>query len=153
MSKTFSVESDSEDWGKVKKKMLSIRVVYNWVDSNGIKIATGKKALISWGAKIDIFDCQDNKIGTIQEQVFKSLIKARTKYSILDKSGQKIAESVKVSIGATSITINREGREVAQLNRPWLRINDQWSGEIYDHGAVDSRLLIMMGVFKTDADN
>ena len=42
---------------------------------------------------------------------------------------------------------------MAKLHRSWIRVTDKWSIDIYDHDVVDPRLLVMLGTFKTDADN
>ncbi len=153
MTTTFTVKSGSKGFGNVRRKLISMTPRYDWFDADGNKVATGRRAIISLGAKVDVFDCEGKKIGTIQEKILKSLFGVYSVYSIRNEEGREIAKSRKVDFGSTSFTIIKGGRKVAKLNRPWVRIRDQWNVKILDHRAVDSRLLIMLGVFKTDADN
>ncbi|MCY4643027.1 MAG: hypothetical protein OXB88_00250 [Bacteriovoracales bacterium] len=155
LPRTFSVGSEWRDFGQVRKKKLIsfLTPEYTWLDFNGNKLARAKKSILSWGAKIDVFDCEDQKIGTIKVKVLKSLFRVRTVASILDAEGEEIASSTKFELFTTSIAVNDNDKDlVATLNRPLLRISDRWDMEIANHDAVDSRVLVMLGVFQTDRD-
>lgn len=145
---TFNV---GENYGVVRKNLISPTPHYYWYDSRGREVATAKKAFFSLGTKIDVFDCKGRMIGAIKKKLFGSLLSVSSEYSILDKEGRELAKSRKVEFGATSITLSKDGQAIAKLERPWLRIRDIWSINIFDHNTIDSRLLVMIGVFKTDA--
>ncbi len=151
---TFDLASSKGSLGTVSKRFISFADKFDWYDGARL-VATGRKQILSWGATVDVFDARAGKIGTIKEQVLKSLFKVYTTYSIQDASGNTVAESEKVQWLATKFTLrDRKGYVVARIERPWLNVlRDRWTVKISDHKAVDSRLLVMIGVFKTDVDN
>lgn len=152
----FSVELDSGSFGTIKKKIFSFASEFNWISPEGVYIASAKTSLFSWGVRIEVFDCNEQKIGTIKEKIFQRTIN-RTEYSILDRNDFEVATSEKFEVGAnlkTSILLkDNAGSDVAELERDWFSFTDKWQIDIYDHSVVDPRILIMLGVFKTDADN
>ena len=95
-------------------------------------------------------------MGQIKEQVFKSMwTKTYSCYSILNAQGQQVATSEKLDWFGTDITLwGGRGQRIATVCRPWVNfMGDKWRVEILDPQAVDSRIIVMVGVFKTDADN
>lgn len=152
---TFDLAANKRSLGTVQKRFLSLATKFDWYDPSGALVATGRKQILSWGATVDVFDAENVKLGTIKEQVFRSLLKVYTYYSILDASGKQIAESEKVDWLATKFTIrDNKGYVVAEISRPWINwFRDRWTAKISDHKAIDSRLMVMIGVYKTDVDN
>ena len=110
-----------------------------------------RKKIFTWGVQIEVFDCLDHKIGTIKEQIFNSLFKPLTTYSILDASGWLLAESQKIQLFTTDFTLtNTSGVRVAQIHRPWFNfITDSWSVRIGNANGIDSRLLLAIPAFKS----
>lgn len=149
---TFSVESEHGELGMIKKKVISAASQYYWKDSGGETIATARRKLLSFGTEITVYNCKGSKIGSIEEEVLKSLIKVKTVYKIKDHRGHEVATSKKLDLGATSMTVSRDGEKLAKLKLPFVRIKDNWEIQVYDNNVIDSRILIMLGVFKTDAD-
>lgn len=154
LSTTFDLADGRRPLGTARKRILSLATQYDLTDAGGRSLGYARKRILSWGSHVDVFDSGGRKVGAVREQIFKSLFKVRTVYSILDHQDAVIAESEKVDFFSTTFTIrDRRGRTVATLQRPALRLRDYWTVQITDHRAVDSRLLLTIGVFKTDSDN
>ncbi|MDD5456005.1 MAG: hypothetical protein PHV30_03115 [Candidatus Margulisbacteria bacterium] len=155
LTTSFSVSSDAGEHGSVRAKFFNLSTQFEFKDKSDNLVATGKKALVSWGTRIDVYDSQNNKIGTIREEVLKSLFKRYTSYKILDSNGNEIAKSKKLDFGATGITLyNPSGKEIATIDRPWINIfRDNWNIDIKDRSAVDMRILVLIGAYKTYSDN
>ncbi len=155
LSNTFDVVSGGQTYGTVTKKILSLTTSFTYTDNAGSTIATARKSLVSWGTQIEVFDSSGRLIGTIKEQVFNSMFKMSTVYSILDAGGSEAATSHKIDFLSTSITLyDGSGAQVATLNRPAINlVRDTWSVSVNNQAAVDSRVLVMIGAYKTSADN
>lgn len=152
---TFDLEA-SPAQGKVTKKFWSMADQYEWTAPNGSVVAVGRKQIFSWGNAIDVRGAQGEYVGQIKEQVFKSMwTKTYSCYSILNAQGQQVATSEKLDWFGTDITLwGGRGQRIATVCRPWVNfMGDKWKVEILDPQAVDSRIIVMVGVFKTDADN
>lgn len=151
---TFDITSDRGNLGTVVKKFLSWGSTFTYKDAAGNKVATAKARVFSWGTHIDVHDAEDRKIGAIKEQVWKSLFKFTTTYSILDADDKQIGESEKVDWVGTNFSLtDRKGRLIATIERPFWRWRDTWTVRIGDAKAVDPRIIIMIGVYKSDVDH
>lgn len=141
--------------GTITEKFFSLTREFKYTDNSGNVVATARARILSWGTEIEVSDGSGRLIGTIKEQVFNSLFKVSTTYSILDASGKEIATSEKVELLATHFTLNdKSGRLIAKIDRPWLKLfRDVWSVKISNPGAVDARLLVMIAAYKTAKDN
>lgn len=150
---TFQVESNGQKLGSARSKILSWTTTYTYNDEQGRLVAKGKMAAFSWGVRINITDCNGRRIGSIKEEVFRSLFSPlRTVYSILDSSGNAIAISEKTELFRTTIVLkDQSGYPVAELSRPGFRWRERWDIKVYNP-LVDPRILIMIGIFKSDAD-
>ncbi len=151
----LDLEDDDGNFGKISEKLLQLTKSFHYTDISGNKVAEAKQKLLSWGVQIDVFDCQGQKIGTIKENILKSLFKVSTTYTIEDATGSVVAVSNQVDILATSFTLkDPSGNKVATLNRSAINFfGDNWNVKIYNHDVVDPRILVMIGSYKTSADN
>ena len=147
LTTTLDLENDGREYGKISEKVLSLTTSFDYVGEDGSKIATAKKKLISWGVEVDVVDCNDTLIGSIEEEVFESLLKTLTVYRILDASGVEIARSKKVDLFATSFTLrDSSGNIIASLKRPAINfLGNNWTVDIMDSEKIDPRLLVMIG--------
>ena len=155
LTTAFELKSKNGDLGTVTEKLISLTTTFTYKDDKGGMVATAKEALISWGTRIDVYDCKDRLIGTLQEKVFKSLFKAHTNYSILDAQGNEIAISEKLDLLATSITLSgKDGSVFVELKRPMFNLfSDTWNIKVHPKNTVDFRIIVIVAAFKTAADN
>ena len=152
---TLDLVGPSGCFGKVTKRFFSMADQFDWTASSGTPVATGRKRILSWGNVIDVMDARGRKIGTIKEEVLKSFFKVYTTYRILDANDRPVARSEKVDWLGSEITMfDGSGRRVVRLSRPWINpLGDKWEVQVANQQTVDPRLIVMTGVFKTDADN
>lgn len=158
LTNTFDIEAGGKTLGTIREKILSLTRSFDYKDSQGRCVAKAKEAFFSWGTEIAVTDCAGGKLGTIKENVFKSLFKVQTTYAILDASGKSVAQSTKVDWLGTEVTLRAgadgKGGRVAKLTRPWLQLfRDTWDVELTDSKAADPRLIVMISVYKTAVDN
>ena len=97
-------------------------------------------------------------IGTIKEEILKSLFKVYTAYRILDAQDRLVATSEKVEWLSTDIVLrDPSGRVVAEVRRGFtenlLRLTDRWDVSIRDPQAVDPRMVVMIAAYKSSVDN
>ena len=151
---TFDVQSGDTTYGKVEEKWFRFTKTLFYTDNDGKLVAYARKAFISFGTRIDVFDGNGVYIGSLQKQVFSSLLKVTTTYSVLDAKGYEIASCQKTSIITTDMQLQDiAGNHVAELYRPLSLVGDSWLLKVHKAGAIDSRLLVMIGPFKTMADS
>lgn len=150
----YDITDDRQAYGTVEQ-VLSLGKKFVYLDKSRARVATAHARVISWGAQIDVFDANGKSLGTIKEQMFTSLLGVTNKYSVLDSAGNQIAESDKFQLLATKFTVkDNTGSVVATLSRPAFNIGGHtWSVSINNKTTVDSRVLIMIGAFKTAEDN
>lgn len=154
-SDTFDLQAEGDSYGTVAQRILSLTKEFSYNDARGACVARARARLLSWGTHVDVTDCSGRAIGSVKEQVFRSLLRVRTLYSVLDPSGREIATSEKIEWLAASFTLRRpDNRVVATLRRDWPSIlRDIWRVRVSDPSAVDSRLLVMLAAYKTSVDN
>ena len=152
---TFDILAGGKKYGVITQKILSLTRSFKYKDADGNLVAEARSRILSWGSHIDVTDNLGQPIGSIKEQVFKSLFKVYTAYSILDAGGKEIALSEKVDWIGTKLAISdKQGRLVAVIERPWINFfSDHWTVKVRDPQAVDSRLMVMIAAYKTSVDN
>lgn len=152
---TLDLDGPSGSFGKVTKRFFSVADQFDWTAPSGATVATGRKRLLSWGNIVEVTDGSGHKIGTIKEEILKSLFKVYTTYWILDANDRPVARSEKVDWLGTEITMfDGGGHQIVRLSRPWINpLGDKWEVQVFNQQAVDPRLIVMTSIFKTDADN
>ena len=152
---TLDLQDDDGTFGRIDEKFFKLTKSFNYTDSSGYKVAEAREKLFSWGVQVDVFDCQGQKIGTIKENILKSLFKTSTTYTIENAIGNVVAVSNKVDIVATSFTLkDPSGKKIATLKRSMFSLfGDNWNVKVYNHDILDPRILVMIGAYKTSTDN
>ena len=145
-------------FGRIEGKFFRLTKAFEYLDAGGNKVAEARARFFALGSTVDVTDGQGRPIGTIKENILKSLLKVYTSYSILDSLGRVVAESEKVEWLSTQITMRApDGRVVAEVRRGFkenlFRFTDRWDVTIRDPKAVDPRLVVMIGVYKSSVDN
>lgn len=149
----MNITSNNENIGKVEERTINWGKTFEYFDNTGKKLATGKQKVLSLVTTIDIFDGDENKIGTVKEELVKSLFSFYSYYKILDSKGRMIAESKKLDLFSTDIDIySKSGELLCEMHRPAFNlISDTW--EVNIHGNIDKRLIIFIPCYKTSADD
>jgi uncharacterized protein YxjI len=148
-------DANGSNEGQIVKKLFSWGIEFDYTNQFGQYAGQGHTEVFSWGKQIDLKDCQGNQIGGIKEDILKSLFKISTVYTLTDGSGQKVAESDKFDLGTTDFTIRDiHGSTVATLHRPFFNlVGDVWQVNLQNVTTVEPLTLLMIGAFKTDADD
>ncbi len=154
----LELKSGKTSFGKISQRFFALTKRFDWDDAQGNRVAEARAVFFALGSTVDVTDGAGNKIGTIKEEILKSLFKVWTTYRILDASGKQVASSEKVEWLSTEITLKGpDGRGVALLRRGFkenfFRLTDRWDVTVYDAAAVDSRMLVMIAAYKTSVDN
>jgi uncharacterized protein YxjI len=155
LTTSFDLSGQARKLGRVSAKFFSLTDTFTYEDVSGNKIAEGKTRFFSWGVHIDVTDCEGKKIAEIKENWLKSFFKVHTVYSILDARGALVAQSEKVDWISTEFNLYDARRNnLAKIKRPWINfLSDKWTIDIYSPQAIDPRILVLIGAFKTHIDN
>ncbi|MFC1523121.1 hypothetical protein ACFL6Y_12000, partial [Elusimicrobiota bacterium] len=120
---TFEIEANKKKYGAITEALISLTKSFEYKDQNKKCVAKASAKLVSWGSHVVVTDCDKNKIGSIKENVVKSLFSVYTNYSILDAKDKEIAISEKVDWITTELTLtDKEGQVIVELKRPWINI-------------------------------
>ena len=154
----LEIKSGDTSYGRVTERFWALSKSFYYDDAQGKRVAEARARILALGSTVDVTDGAGVKIGTIKEEILKSLFKVWTTYRILDANGNQIASSEKVELFSTEITLKApDGRSIALLRRGFkenlLRFTDRWDVTVYEPGRIDSRMLVMITAFKTSVDN
>ncbi|MDP4008558.1 MAG: hypothetical protein Q8P68_05200 [Candidatus Peregrinibacteria bacterium] len=156
LTTTFSVTKDGAEAGEIVKKIISLTPTYTYSNKDGDCLAVARRALISIGNEVDVKDCSGKELAVIHENIIKTLFGAgiKTSYRINGPDGTEIGSSVGTKFMATSFDItDANGTAAMHAKRPMINFTgDTWRITIEDT-AIDTRALILLVAFKTDADN
>lgn len=155
---TFDIKSGQATLGTVTQKFISLTKSFTYIDAKNNKVAEARARFFALGSTVDVTDGGGRKIGTIKEDILKSLFKVYTLYKILDANGKEIATSEKVQWLSTEIILrDPAGRVIAEVRRGFkqnlFRLTDRWDVNIHDAQAVDSRLIVLIAAYKSSVDN
>ncbi|MBY0548787.1 MAG: hypothetical protein K2W95_16065 [Candidatus Obscuribacterales bacterium] len=146
--------TDGTTYGTIENKWFRSHSTFHYYDNDGNLVAYGRKAWFSIGTRIEVYDANDTYIGCLQKQVLSSAFSFGTIYSVLDAKGNEVATSRKLTIITTGIDLyGKDGAKVASLSRPLSLVADTWNVTVDKPDVIDSRMLVMIGVFKTMADS
>ena len=140
------------DGSLIKQKVPSIKTTFTLYKDKQ-KIAKASQKLLTIGAKIDVFDYEDVKIGSINEVLFTSF-GLYSKYEILNQNNDIIAVSEKHQYFTTEFFISDlNGKPICKISRPAINIiSDKWIIKFINQ-EFDKRLIIFIPFYKTFYDN
>lgn len=149
----FHIGSDAGSCGVIEQRIFSWGTTFEYM-RNDTSIAIAKERVLSWGTNIDVYDANNNKIGSIEEEILESMFSVYTKFSIKDGDGNIIGKSKKLDFIGTDITIyDNDGNVVATMERPMINLlSDSWSIKI-SSDVIDKRILVFIPCYKTQADD
>lgn len=147
--------SNRQKLGKVIERVLSWGKTFEVLNEKGQLVAKARQQVFTYGVKIDVYDCQNKIIGSMQENIWKSFWKITTMYTLLDGNGQTVGQSRKFDgFGTDIIFYDASKRMNARLTRPYFNpLTDRWSFTLSDDSPLDSRILFFAAAYKTSADD
>lgn len=153
---TFDIESSHFKLGKVHRKLLSLKLEYDFYDNDEMLQAKARMRWLSWGATFDITDGLDVPMGRVEQRIFTFF----PTFDIISPAEQKQA-TVKLNFWSTKYTLRDPvtEREMATISRPFFSFfYDCWTVNILDHHLmaeknINPALFILIAAFQTDRDN
>lgn len=142
-------------FASIEQRTLNLNKTFEYFDSGHNLSAKAKQQFFTLGAKIDITDSSGKAIGTVEENVLKSLFKVKTSYLIKDASGKSVGQSEKLDWTGTTVTFqDTSGKHLAKMERPmWDMGGATWTVNVEPNLPFDSRLILFVPAFKTAADS
>ncbi len=143
-------DNDGQPLARTQRDVFSLRTTYRLKSNDGLDQAVGRQALFSLGKKVWVEDAQGERIGHFQA----SLLTLLPEYTLYDATGKAIGIAQK-NFNSTELTVYASGETepCATLSRPFLHLlSDRWTAEILKD-SVDPRLLTLLALFETNADN
>ncbi len=161
--KFFSIGNDFEIYaegekdyrGKIVQRILNLTTTFELLDEKGELVAKARSKFWALGSTIEVTDAEGKKIGTIKENVLKSLFKVTTSYRVLDAQDKEIGISKKLDLLSTDIVVyDLAGKQLFQTKRPWLNLlTDKWTTTLDSKSTIDPRILVFIPAYKTAVDN
>jgi uncharacterized protein YxjI len=151
----YSADKKDTYLGKIEQRIWNLTTVFELKDAKGELVAKAKSRFWALGSTIDVTDAQGVKIGTVKEDILKSLFKVVTTYTVLDAKGKSLGTSEKLEVFSTKVSVlDSTGKQVFLTKRPMINlITDKWETTISNRGGIDLRLLVFIPAYKTAADN
>ena len=159
LTSTFDVGTEVGSFAVARKRFFSLTTTFDLVDSNEMPLASASSRFFAWGTVADIADPAGNKIGWIEEEIFRILPWAE--YRVYNSQNQIVALA-KMNFWGTYFELthpNQPDQIYATITRPFIRCwRDDWTVQIKDYSVfeqeiIDPRLLIMLAIYQTDKDN
>jgi hypothetical protein len=142
--------------GQVVQRLINGRKTFELLDEKEQVVAKAVKDLNPVVTTVNIYDCEDRLIGVFKENFENSIrtMKIQTIYSLMDASGQLVAQSEKLDILGTDIVFYNDSKEgIAILSRPLLRRPiDKWVLNLNGDSQIDSSVFFFAAAYKTSAD-
>jgi len=156
---TFDINTALEPLAVARKRFLTLTTTFDLEDPNGLPLASAEARFFSWGTTVDVTDPTDQKIGWIEEEVFKIIPWAE--YRVFNFEDRLVAMA-RMNFWGTQFDIYHPDHPeeiYATLNRPFFRcFYDHWTvqikqTQIFEEKIIDPRLLIILAIYQTDGDN
>ncbi len=149
----FEITSGLQNVGSIRQRVFNWGKTFEMMNEADQLVARAEARIFSIGSKVDIYDCVGRLIGSVQENVLKSLFKVHTVYSVFNPNGEKIGQSKKLDWVGTDITYySVSGHPMAQMSRPWINwFVDTWTIS-FNSTQVDPRLFFFAAAYKTAVD-
>jgi len=158
-SSSFDVSTDLEPFASARKQCFSLTSSFDLVDMHERPLASASAHFIALGTVVDIFDPEGEKIGWIEEEIFR--IFPWAEYRVFNNENQIVAIA-KMNFWGTEFELYHPDDETeiyATISRPFIKfIRDYWTVqinnmEIFEDGTIDPRLLVILAIYQTDKDN
>jgi len=159
LTATFDINTEIERIGIARKRIFSLTTAFDLEDGQEKPIASAKARLLAWGTVADVLDRDGNRIGWIEEELFRIIPWAE--FRVFNSENTLLAIA-KMNFWGTKFEItppDRPEEVYATVSRPFIRFfRDYWTVRIrnmpiFEEKVIDPRMLMMLAVFQTDRDN
>ncbi len=159
LTATFDISTDVLPFAVARKRLLSFTNCFDLEDLNQLPLATADSHFFSWGTVADVTDPLGNKIGWIEEEIFRIIPWAE--YRVFNRFNQLVAIA-RMNFWGTDFELFHPDfpTEIyATISRPFFRfLRDYWTVQIknfqiFEQGIIDPRLLVILAIFQTDKEN
>ncbi len=156
LTTTFDIGTELERFAVARKRFFALTTTFDLEDMNELPIATASARFFSWGTVADVADPAGEKIGWIEEEIFRLF--SWSEYRVFNANNQIVAIA-KMNFWGTEFEVyhpNNRNEVYATMSRPFCRcFRDEWTirihkPEVFEAGAIDPRLLVMLTVYQTD---
>lgn len=139
--------------GRVIERVVNLTRTFEVYNAESQLVGRTKERFFSWGVTVDLMDCEANKVGTIREEVFVSLLKVFTRYSIFDANDHVVAKSIKQDFLSVNFSIRDPDQDLlAHMHKPWF----QWFTHSWDikleKNTLNPLFFAVIPAYKTAAD-
>lgn len=158
LTSTFDVATEVQPFAVARKRFFSLTTCFDLEDLNQLPLATANSRFFSWGTVADVTDPLGNKIGWIEEEVFRLIPWAE--YKVFNSINQIVAIA-RMNFWGTEFELYHpdHATEVyATISRPFFRcFRDYWTVQIknyqiFEQGIIDPRLLVILAIYQTDKE-
>jgi uncharacterized protein YxjI len=159
LTSTFDVSTEVAPFAVARKRFFSLTTCFDLEDMNQLPIATANSRFFAWGTVADVTDPQGNKIGWIEEEIFRII--PWSEYKVFNSTNQLVAIA-RMNFWGTEFELYHPDNPMdvyATISRPFFRcFRDSWTVQIknysiFEQGYIDPRLLVVLSVYQTDKDN
>lgn len=156
LSTYYNIDSEDCAIGNIVKTRLSLRTSYEFYSPNGLLGSTAYLrifslgSLFTWAGVMDVYDAYGDRVGLIEGAIL-TLLPSKFYFYDADNSLVGIAYMDHDCMGFTITDPNNEFKSIAHLHRIFVRdVVDHWTISIFDHSAIDHRLIYSFGAFAID---
>ncbi|MCB9091620.1 MAG: hypothetical protein H6621_08700 [Halobacteriovoraceae bacterium] len=155
LATTIDIDGDNIEWGMIEKENREDGQVVFHYSYNGIEVAYARGHVNFDGGELEIFDCEDNKLGILKETITKEKQSSQNKvqYKLSNKEGIEISQTLKKKLDVTDFQLEYNKEQTIRIWRPWTWLNDNWNIEWNNNSGLDSRLFIFIPAYRTHADD
>lgn len=151
----MAMKNEQGNFGFIEQRVINLTPTFEIFDAGHQLQARARQQAFSFGTKIHITDANGGALGSVEENVFKSLFRIKTSYSVKGPNGEVLATSEKLDWAGTKVAIKSPGGQVvATMKRPMLDWGGAtWTVNIMEGTNIDRRLILFIPAFKTLADH
>lgn len=159
LSSTFDMNTEVGPFAVARKRFFSLTTCFDLEDMNERPLATATSRFFAWGTVADVVDPLGNKLGWIEEEIFRII--PWSEYKVFNSINQLVAIARMNFLGTEFELYHPDNAAdiYAVISRPFFRcFRDDWTVQIknypiFEQGIIDPRLLIVLAIYQTDKDN
>ena len=97
------IESNGQRIGMIKQKLFQLGSHFNVEDLNGNMVCYAQTRFTALGVEYDVFDNYGQRIGTVIEQIIKSMFNFSIIYTVYDAFGNPVAKTKQYEVVKTHV--------------------------------------------------
>ena len=155
LTRSFDITSDSKNFGTVYRKFFSLKLTYEFDDSQNNLLATARARFFSITYVFDIYDDAGNLLGIADER----LLKFFPAFDLFGADSITKVAHAEMNFWNTRFTISDPAtdEEIAVMSRPFIRLKNNWTINItnrrlYNQKCINPTLLMTVLAFQSDSE-